>query len=279
MFPSLNQSSQYPLGGSLSGNQQQQTVSGVRIIDTASIRGTTRFNDLHDDIQAQIMNIDNVIQAQIKLKNDCDAIMPSHDVQLSNIPNDVDYCNRKLKGLEDVIETDAEFIAVLRDLIKSDAENAKLSFRAIDNLKLPPQYHNSGTWPAKSSSSNNQTQSPATGDAQDIVGFFSSTVDELSSKLEKYQKNVTEIEQHLRGVEASTAQHINALVSRRNGSSGGLNDELQELAESLQDFERSILHVAGKVGGTREGVQSLQLGGFMKSASGIGANGKRSGVY
>jgi nucleoporin p58/p45 len=83
------------MGGGLSlgqsTNQQQQTVPGVRI-DVTNIRGTTRFNDLHEDLQKQISFLDDFIQAQIQLKNDCDAIMPSHDSQLAQVPNDVEFC-------------------------------------------------------------------------------------------------------------------------------------------------------------------------------------------
>src|SRR5271156_1108431 len=78
------------LGGGLGQSNNQQTVPGVRI-DTTNIRGTTRFNDLHEDLQKQITQIDEVIQAQIRLKHDCDAIMPSHESQLSNIPHDVEF--------------------------------------------------------------------------------------------------------------------------------------------------------------------------------------------
>jgi nucleoporin p58/p45 len=155
-----------------------------------------------------------------------------------------------------------------------------LSFRAIDNLKLPPQYHNSGHWPPKGPGGNSQAQGTGAGDSKNIVGYISETSDELAEQLVKYQKNVTDIELHLRGVEASTAQQIHSYIARRNGSSAAQMDELQELVESLQDFERGILHVAGKVGSTREGVQSLQLGAFMggSAPNGSSAN-KKSHVY
>lgn len=58
------------LGGGLSlgqtNNQNQQTVPGVRI-DLTNLRGTTRFNDLHEDLQKEISKLDDIIQGQIKL--------------------------------------------------------------------------------------------------------------------------------------------------------------------------------------------------------------------
>jgi len=278
MFSSTQNQTQQPLAGGFLNNQQQQTVPGTTI-DMANIKSSTRYNDLHEDLKKQLDLIDNVISLQIRHKNECEAMMPKHEEQLSNVPSDVEYCSRKLKGIQDIMDDDAEAVNVLRDLIKKDAEHAKLSFRAIDNLKLPPQYHNSGHWPTKGSGSDSRSQGTGAGDAREIVRYFSETADELTGKLARYQKNITEIESHLRGVEASTAQQIHTYISRRSGAAGAQNDEIQELAESLQDFERGILNVAGKVGSIREGVQSLQLGAFMGPTNGGTTTTKRSNVY
>jgi nucleoporin p58/p45 len=266
------------LGGGLSlgqGNaQNQQSVPGVRI-DLTNLRGTTRFNDLYDDLQQTITRIDEVIQGQVKLKNDCDAIMPAHNQQLSQIPGDVAFCSRKLVGVQGALVSDVKSIAVARDFVKVDAENAKLSFKAIDNLKLPPQYHNTGIWSTKSSDNRSSNGE----DEQDIVGLFSTTADELSTTLNKYQNNIAEIEQHLRSVEVGSAQQINVFIARRSGNSGIQEDPVAELAAALREFEQSILGVAGKVGGAREGVQSLQFSGFPATSNSSNRSGKRSGVY
>jgi nucleoporin p58/p45 len=285
-FPTLNQNQGQGLFGSIIGgglslgqptSQQQQTVPGVRI-DVTNIRGTTRFNDLHEDLQKQISFLDDFIQAQIQLKNDCDAIMPSHESQLAQVPNDVEFCRRKLIGVENASDSDVQAISLAQRLVKTDAEHAKLSFKAIDNLKLPPQYHNPNIWSAKASSGDSRVQSNGESEAQDIVGFFSTTADELATTLSNYQKHITEIEQHLRGVEANSAQQINILVAKRNGSLGGQDDPMDQLTGALRDFEESILGVAGKVGGAREGVQSLQLGRFTARLVNS-SKGHRSGVY
>lgn len=268
------------LGGGLSlgqtNNQNQQTVPGVRI-DLTNLRGTTRFNDLHEDLQKEISKLDDIIQGQIKLRNDCEAIVSSHDSQLAHIPNDVGLMSRKLVGVESAILEDVKAIFTVRELIKTDAAHAKLSFAAIDNLKLPPQYHNTGMWSTKASE--NRSQSDSGEDAEDIVGLFSKTADELSATLAKYQTSITEIEQHLRGLEASSAQQINSFVAKRRGGYGSTEDPIAELAAALREFEQSILGVAGKVGGAREGMQNLQLGEFAASTNGRNVNGKRNGIY
>ena len=271
-------------GGSRLGQQsqqQQQTVPGVRI-DMSNIRGTTRFTDLHEDIQKEINNLDTFIQAQINMSNQCRAIMPNHESQLLQVPHDYEFCRRKKIGVDNSQDSDIQSIAQAGQLVKVDAEAATLSFRAIDNLKLPPQYHNSGMW---SNPSPKDGSSKTDADAQDVVGFFSKTADDLKVTLDKYQSHITEIEQHLRGVEGASAQQINALVARKHGSSRTQVDPVEDLAAVLREFEQSLLGVAGRVGGAREAVQSAQLDGFMPapngraSVNGNSVNGNRRGIY
>ncbi len=220
-------------------NNQQQTVPGVTI-DMSNIRSTTRFSDLHQDIKKEIENIDAVIQAQRRMKNECDAIMTAHDSSLAHVPHDVEFCQRKLIGVQNACAGDVYAINLVKKYIDTDVQHAKLSFKAIDNLKLPPQYHNSGMWSTKSSS-NNQAQSNGDGGAQDMVSFFSSTADELAATLASYQKHIVEIEQHLRGVEGSSAAQLNSLIAKRNGSFAGIEDPMEQLTGALRDFEESLL--------------------------------------
>jgi nucleoporin p58/p45 len=256
---------------------QPQVVPGVRI-DTANIRGTTRYSDLQGDLQQQIEEFDKMIQAHMGWKEQIDGIVPKHQEGLDNLPESVELCRRQLIGAQNGMASDVESIANVQGLIKIDAENAQLSFKAIENLKLPQQYHIDDSWHSKST--NNRSQENRDDKSRSIVGFVSSTADELATTITKYKEHITEIELHLRGVEANSAQQINSLIARRNnGGSGADNDAVQDLAATLTDFEQSILHVAGKIGDVREGVQTLQLGSFTGVTNGKGVNGKRSGVY
>lgn len=204
--------------------------------------------------------------------------MPAHANQLAQVPNDVEFCRRKRIGVENAQDSDAQAISIVQKLIKVDAEHAKLSFKAIDNLKLPPQYHTSGVWAGNATASDNRGQENGDSDAQDIVSFFTSTAEELAATLSTYQKHIVEIEQHLRSVEGNSAQQINTLVAKRNGTFTGQEDPKDELFGVLGDFEQGLLGVAGKIGASREGVQSLQLGRFNAAQSGR-ANGNRNGLY
>lgn len=268
------------LGGGLSfgqSNNQPQTVPGVRI-DLTNVRGTTRFNDLLEELQKDISKYDDIIQGQIRLKNDCDAIMNSHGSQLSQVPHDVEFCRRKLIGVESAADSDVQAISLAQKLVKSDAEHAKLSFKAIDNLKLPAQYHNSNNvWSSPSNVNGSQTNGD--GEAQDIVGFFSSTADEIASTLTSYQKHMIEIEQHLRNVEASSVAQQSEVLARKNGAMLGRDDPMEQLTGALMEFETGLLGVASRVGAAREGLQSLQLGQFTSQPSASSAYRSRSGVY
>jgi nucleoporin p58/p45 len=259
------------------GQSQAPSVPGVRI-DVSLMKGTTRFNDLHEDLQNQIENIDKIIIAQQALAGDCEAIMPSHASQLSCIPTDVDFLSRKLIGVESSLESDAEAVALVGKFVKSDAEHAKLSFKAIDNLKLPPQYHHQGNWMGKSSSVAKSSQEQDSSNPQDLVSYFSQTADEMSATLSKYQSHISEIEQHLRTVEAATmmqAQQMNG-----QGLGEDVDQQKRELAAVLREFEAGIRGVASVVAETREGMERLQLGSFTDSSSArLNSNGKRTGIY
>lgn len=204
--------------------------------------------------------------------------MNSHGAQLSQIPNDVEFCRRKLIGVESAADSDVQAISLAQKLVKTDAEHAKLSFKAVDNLKLPPQYHNSNNvW--SSQSNVNGSQNNGDGEAQDIVGFFSSTADEIASTYTSYQKHMIEIEQHLRNVEASAVAQQSEILARKNGGMLGHDDPIEQLTGALMEFESGLLGVASRVGGAREGLQSLQLGQFTSQPSAPTGYRNRNGVY
>ncbi|KAG9247088.1 hypothetical protein BJ878DRAFT_415610 [Calycina marina] len=264
------------MGASNQGNIQQR-APGV-YIDKENLRLTTRFDDLHENIKSQIELMDLLVQNQMARKGECDAILPAHANHLSAMPNDVEFCRRKLIGVETALTTDVDSIAHMQGLLHMDAENAKLSFKATDRLKLPSQYHTPGVWAKPANASGGQDGSED--EARDIVTFFSSTADEMATTLTKYEQNMKEIEAHLRTVEATTAQQVNSLVAKRNGASGSDGNAIGELASVLGEFQQGVLHVAGTIGAAREGMQTLQNGSFTgPGPRGTPVKGRRGGVY
>ncbi|KAG7288301.1 hypothetical protein NEMBOFW57_007832 [Staphylotrichum longicolle] len=259
------------LGQSTAG--QQQTVPGVRI-DLSNIKSTTRFNDLQESLQKEIAMLDEAIQKCIKDKDAVDAFLPSHGEQLAAIPTDVSFVSRKSEGAHNALASDILAIDQLRELVKQDADHARLSFKAIDNLKLPTQYHQAGLW------SNRGQQVGAGGggagaggaaDAEsntDLISFFSRTADEMDDMMRKFERNLGEIEVHLHGVQGNMLEQMQRVAAQsKSASQGGVDERVVELAAVLRDFEESILKVAGVVGGVKEGVTELQLKDFMGHGS------------
>ncbi|KAI9794430.1 MAG: hypothetical protein M1816_005500 [Peltula sp. TS41687] len=259
-----NQQAQQP-GPNLLGNQPPNLqaapmIPGVRI-DVSNIRSTTRFTDLHEDLQRQLQLIESLVIHQISCHNQCKAMMPKHAEGLAYLPNDVEHVARRERTLTETLMNDVQAIAHVRDTINADADDAKLSFTAIDNLRLLPQYHHVGNWKLGASSLGISTidgEEPA----RDLVAYFSQRADNMSLTLQQYMRNLAQVESHLRGVEARTGQQIQQLAfSRgRDGESRTADDQIRELAAVLRDFEGGILGVAGRVGAAREGVQQLTLG-------------------
>ncbi len=261
------------LGASLlNQSNQASSMSGVKI-DAAHMRGTTRFNDLHDELQKQIEQADSFIQQQISFAAQCSAILPVHAQNLSYIPTDAEYLAQKADTVELALDNDSTAIAKLKDIVSKDIEDARQIFRVVENLKLPQQFHYPGLmWSSGNAalrSSINATaadQSDDSSNPTDLVKYFSTNADEFAKTLSEYRRNVAEIEAHLRIVESTALTQSEALMAKRaardgvdNASAGG-NDDLRNLAAVLADFERGILNVASKVGAAREAVVEVTVG-------------------
>ena len=262
-------------------SQQQQTVPGVRI-NLSELRSTTRFNDLHEEVQKIIENVDNFILGQIKLSGECDDMMPKVDSAFSSMPRDVEYCSRKLDAIQQALESDAGDIDFNKKLVRKDAADARLSFRAIERLRMPQQFQHSSLW---NSSNTTQPVGPEpegedgeAGASTDLVSYFSKQADEMTKTLESFKKNMTEVETYLKGVETSTVQQMQRVqfTRRRDGGQRSADDQVRELAAVLREFESGILGVAGKVGGVREQVQENMLGNYRSDGSG---KNRRHGQY
>ncbi|KAJ4286896.1 Nucleoporin nup49/NSP49 (Nuclear pore protein nup49/NSP49) [Collariella sp. IMI 366227] len=251
------------MGQSTAAGQQQpqapgqtQTVPGVRI-DLSNLKSTTRFNDLQETLQKEILQIDEAIQKCIKDKDAIDAFLPSHAEQLASIPTDVSFVSRKSEGAHNALAGDVQAIDQLRELVRQDAAHARLSFKAIDNLKLPTQYHQAGCG-----------RSRAGVRAGDLISFFSRTADEMDEMMRRFEKNLGEIEMHLHGVQGNMLEQMQRVAAQsQSAAQGGVDERVVELASVLRDFEEGILKVAGVVGGVKEGVTELQVKDFMGHGS------------
>ena len=257
---------QNPLFASSIGQypRDQQIVPGVRV-DLANLRPTTRFNDLHEELQKVVIFVEEFIQTQIHLAEECDSLLPRVESTIKNIPTDSDYCSRKLNAVQQILENDAAAIDAAKKLVRRDAEDARMSFRAIQNLRVPQQFHHASLWNmpvASRSIGPGGFEVGETGSGANLVSYFSQQANAMSQSLQLYQNNLGEVEEYLKGVELSTMQEMaNVQFSKgRDGSERSAEDQYRELAAVFREFDNGILTVAGKVLAVKEHVQETILG-------------------
>lgn len=237
-------------------------------ISLNELRSTTRFNDLHEELQKVIEGVDNFIQGQIHFQEQCELANKTIDDACASIPNDVEYCTKSLETLHQALENDASSIGYAKALTKTDAANAKMSFTAVQDLKMPLSFQHSGLWNVSAVS---QALAPSFSDEDadgsskpDLVSYFSKQAESMSKTLDDYKNRITEVEVYLKGIEASTMQQMHQMmfIRNRDGGERSAEDQVRELAAVLREFENGILGVAGKVGGAREKVLEVMLGDY-----------------
>lgn len=184
----------------------------------------------------------------------------------NDMPNDVEYCTRTLGTLQQVLENDADAIGHAKGLIRTDAANARLSFKIVRNLKMPAQFHHSGLWNASTASQvlvpSRADQDLEDGATGDLVSYFSKQAEDMSKTLDNYKSSIAEVESYMKGIEANTMQQMQRMmfVRGRDGGKRSAEDQVRELAAVLREFENGILGVAGRVGGARETILGMMLG-------------------
>ena len=259
--------------------RDQQVVPGVRV-DLANLRPTTRFNDLHEELQKIVVYVEEFIQTQIHFAEECESMLPKIDSTIKNIPADSEYCSRKLDAVQQLLENDAAAIDSAKKLVRKDAADARLSFRAIQNLRVPQQFHHASLWnmpvASRSIEPEGGFEDSETSSGANLVSYFSQQANAMSKCLQAYQNNLGEVEEYLKGVELSTMQEIaNVQFSKgRDGSVRSAEDQYRELAAVFREFDHGILTVAGKVLAVRENVQETMLGEDLTST-----RRQRQGLY
>ncbi|PWY91726.1 nucleoporin NUP49/NSP49 [Aspergillus sclerotioniger CBS 115572] len=261
-------------------------IPGVKV-DVSNILPTTKYESCADEIKAELERFDNFVLNQIKICNEVANMIPTIASQGETIPNDVEFVQGKLETMQHALENDAGDIDQLRNLVSRDAAEAQVAFRAIDTLKLPLQYQSSGGagwWSQDQKVSDGQalrstrkntlalpddvesdpsTATSVNGVPVNLVDYFSQRSEEMGVVLERYTRNLKEIEDHLHGVESTLERQIHDFVtsrSRDGPTAGTPKSIISDLATVLGDVEAGILGVASRLGGVTEQVQEVVLG-------------------
>jgi nucleoporin p58/p45 len=253
--------------------QQQQTVPGIKI-DASNIKPTTRMFELHEDIQNTIIQIDEIINGGINASMQCAQVLPKLGEAIEQLPLDVAYLESQIEIVEGALGRDAVDVGAARQVVRADASDATVVFGAIENLKLPSQFHYGGGGVSGSGGANLQTTSSSGGDnnasSTDLLAYFNTQSNTLDQRLAIFTKQLLEVELHLRTVEATAVDGIEKLIRRRsvadagdasaNGGADDAGEGIRELVGTMRGFEDAVLRVAGRVGGVREGVVDLGAG-------------------
>jgi nucleoporin p58/p45 len=238
---------------------QPQVVPGVKI-DLSNIKPTTRYFELHEDLQKEIERVDNFIQQQILFFTQCGAFMPEHGNQLKSIPKDVEFVQQKYETTTVALERDATDISAVKNAVEADIEDARRVFTAIENQKLPLQFQYSTIWPSAPGSQIGVSSGDSAFTATDLLPYFEARSVELGSKLARYKSQLAEIEAHLRTVETSATEQMQRLLRRSSGEDGS-KERVADLVDAMRTFEEAVLRVAARVGEAREGVIECTLDG------------------
>lgn len=216
--------------------------------------------------------MDALVQRCIGEKDQLDAFIPQHAKQLESIPQDAEFVSRKYTAVDSALETDLQTIKQLRDQVKEDYGEIKLSVNAVNNLALPSQYHLSPDFFGSTTRAQHQQSSGSGGagagddsshaTSEDMVNYFLRTTDEMDEQVKKLQRTVKEIDTHLGGVEQNIMEQASRLQLSNGTLGGGQDDRMMELYHVLRDFEEGIVQVATVVGAAREGVTELQMNEF-----------------
>jgi nucleoporin p58/p45 len=294
--------------GGLGGNQRLQPTSGLAFggapstsinpsssakIDLDHLRPTTKVDQLTEQLQAEILKIDEAILKQIQMCNEVADLLPLIAAAGANLPADVSYVSEKLEEIGLGLENDAEEIVKFRDeTVKKDAAEARVCFRNVDRLKMPPQYQNqatpgvagsvygggglSGWWnhpqtlrrSARGADGAGGTRSlhlPGDEDEDDtdrpanILDLFDKRTETMKESLQSNQELLSEVEQFVEGVELKIIQKERELIDKKTGA-GQPEDQVKMLKYVFGTVERSLYDVADKIGGARDGVQDVIMG-------------------
>ncbi|ORY02047.1 hypothetical protein BCR34DRAFT_88919 [Clohesyomyces aquaticus] len=262
LFGSTQNKPTFQLGGhTITGGPALSSQQAVNISGWDSVKGTTRFSDLHPDLQHEIEAVENNIRNHIRACDQVRETLPQHGERIATVAPDVSYIEQYLSTVELGLDNDSANIAYLKDLVQKDADDAYQAFRAINNMSLPSQFHYSQRSTMQSSTSNSNAQSSSLDDDDpskpvDLVSYFSRRTDDLGSTLDLYQRQIREIEAHLRTMEHGARERMQQLSGSRNGA----RDQRRELVDALKAIEGAILEAAKKVGQTRDAVTTQTLG-------------------
>ncbi|KAF6810282.1 nucleoporin nup49 nsp49 [Colletotrichum plurivorum] len=248
---STQQNSTAP-GLTMGQSTMQQTVPGVRV-DISNVKGTTRFNDLEQSLQTEMENCDLMIQRFMAHASEIKGFMAAHGGDLAQLTNDVNWLQRKYEGVKTTLDEDIVTLAHVKDLVKSDADIAKMAFAGADQLKLPAHYHQ--TWLSRGGNAGSATNGSQDRNLEDVLTLFSNEADRLKELHQFQVQKIKEMEQHMPGVEHGLYERVRAL---RDQTQVPAFNMVLDLLETIKMMGDKIYEAADGIVDVREKLTTLQ---------------------
>ncbi|KAF6791048.1 nucleoporin NUP49/NSP49 [Colletotrichum sojae] len=239
-------------GLTMGQSTMQQTVPGVRV-DISNVKGTTRFNDLEQSLQTEMENCDLMIQRFMAHASEIKGFMAAHGGDLAQLTNDVNWLQRKYEGVKTTLDEDIVTLAHVKDLVKSDADIAKMAFAGADQLKLPAHYHQ--TWLSRGGNAGSATNGSQDRNLEDVLTLFSNEADRLKELHQFQVQKIKEMEQHMPGVEHGLYERVRAL---RDQTQVPAFNMVLDLLETIKMMGDKIYEAADGIVDVREKLTTLQ---------------------
>lgn len=250
---------------------QPQAASQVTV---DNLRPTTRFEDCAPDVKKELEEIDKMIQQQEEHARQIEAFLLKHNDNVNSLVPDIQLIQDKMEDVDQALISGARGVDAQRQLTEKDKRDFQRIERVVTNLALPQgyQYNNmglsgyGGMYGSQQRPQQQQSapegEDPSHYDTDLIGNYFAPMASELQATMSNYAGTLTEIENHIRVIEASTVAQAQQLAQGNAGASGQTDGQaaVREIASTFRDFEGGLLSVACSVGACRDGVTQLVLG-------------------
>ncbi|EEB05936.2 nucleoporin Nup45 [Schizosaccharomyces japonicus yFS275] len=225
----------FGLFGQQQPQQQQQAVPQANTVasNVTPIQSTTRFSALDAATQNALDSIEKEIFAQIQLSETVNESAAQVRQLVDTVPNDVAEVERRLSSTSTALETDADCLEDVKNIVDKDTINARISTRIIDVMKTP-----GAVLPHTSN--------------DPLVNYFDEFVRDAKKRTQVYAATIGELEQHLEQVESMPQNNSPEALVRSLKEEHKLFMALSNRFAQVHDEVKRLQISAGSVNGFRK---------------------------
>ncbi|KAK6356129.1 Nucleoporin nup49/NSP49 (Nuclear pore protein nup49/NSP49) [Orbilia javanica] len=222
---------------SLFGQTQTQPQVQPQAVEMnfSNMRGTTRYEELHQDVRSLLDFLDEYVQKAIGISQELSARSVTHKDTMETVDDDVEHVSRKLGFATTFLNNDGHSIGQLHNASTQLINTATLSTRTIDILRLPMSQRSHYL-------STHHTSNPE----YSLMPYFEEKSSELEGKATNFLAAVGEVEKTLEAVERDVGQVNTSAESK-----------VREVVKAEKVVFSGMLAVASKVATVNEDLKTL----------------------